>query len=83
MTPPFFRPMNAMKSPMPHVTAIFRAWGIDAMIFSRMPEMESARKITPLTNTMPRASDQGMPLPSTIVKVKNALMPMPGARAIG
>ena len=37
ITPPFFSPMNAMKSPTPQVTAIFSAEGIEAMIFSRIP----------------------------------------------
>ena len=83
ITPPFLRPMKAMKSPMPQVTAIFSACGIAAMIRSRRPVTDSARKITPLTNTMPSASDHGTPLPSTIVNVKKALMPIPGARAMG
>ena len=56
---------------------------IAAMIFSRTPVTERARKTTPLTKTMPRASCQGTPRAPQIVKVKNALMPMPGASAIG
>ena len=83
ITPPFFRPMNAMKRPMPHVTAIFRWCGIAAMIFSRTPVTESARKITPLTKTMPSASCHGTPRAPQIVKVKKALMPIPGASAMG
>ena len=53
------------------------------MIFSRTPVTERARKIRPLTKTMPSASCHGTCLPRQIVKVKNALMPMPGAIAMG
>mgnify|MGYP001569239883 CR=1 FL=1 len=83
MMPPFFNPMNAMKSPMPQVTAIFRECGIAAIIFSRTPVSVSTRKMTPLIKTMPSASGHGTPRVPQIVKVKNALMPMPGASAIG
>ena len=83
MTPPFLSPMKAMKSPTPQVTAIFSAEGIEAMIFSRTPETDSDRKMTPLMKTMPSASLQGTCLPRQIVNVKNALIPIPGAMAIG
>ena len=83
MTPPFLRPMNAMKSPTPQVTASFRPSGIDAMIFSRTPVTDSDRKMSPLMKTIPSASLHGSPFPRQIVNVKNALIPMPGARAIG
>ena len=83
MTPPFFRPMKAMKSPMPQVTAIFSAerdGRDDLLAHAGDGEREED---DPLTNTMPSASFQGSPLPRQIVKVKKALIPMPGARAIG
>ncbi len=83
ITPAFFSPMKAMKSPMPAVIASFSECGIAAMMRSRQPVSESARNTTPFTKTIPSASVHGTPLPRTIVNVKNALMPMPGASAIG
>ena len=83
MMPPFLRPISAMNKPMPQVTAILSECGMAAIIFSRTPETDKTKKIRPLINTMPRASDHAMPLPRQIVKVKNALMPIPGASAMG
>ncbi len=40
-------------------------------------------KITPETNTAPKAVCQLTPMPSTRERVKKALIPMPGARAKG
>ena len=70
MTPPFFNPMNAMKRPMPQVMASFSWWGMAAMIFSRTPVTESSRKMTPFTNTSPRADCHGTCRPRQMVKAK-------------
>jgi hypothetical protein len=68
--PPFFRPMKAMKRPMPQVMANFSWWGMAAMIFSRTPVTERPRKMTPLTNTRPRADCHETPSPRQMVKAK-------------
>jgi hypothetical protein len=46
MTPPFLRPMKAMKRPMPQVMATFRARGMELTIFSRTPVTERARTVS-------------------------------------
>ncbi len=68
--PPFFRPMKAMKRPMPQVMASFSWCGMAAMIFSRTPVTERLRKMQPFTNTRPRADCHETPSPRQTVKAK-------------
>jgi len=45
---PFFRPMKAMKSPMPQVIASLNSRGMASTSMRRAPVIESRKKITPL-----------------------------------
>ena len=83
MNPAFFRPMKVRKMPMPAAAAILISVGIALAIDSRMGVTEISKKITPAQKIIPSAVGHGTPLPRIIVKVKNALMPMPGATANG
>ena len=81
--PALARPIRQMNKPIPTETAIFRFSGIDLMIASRIPQNERIRNKTPSRRTAVKASCQEHPIPIHTVNVKNALRPIPGARATG
>ena len=68
---------------MPTASAWRRFIGIARTIAARSPVTDTTAKITPAQNTMPSAVGHGTFWPSTIPKVKNALMPIPGATPKG
>ena len=53
------------------------------MMYSRILNTEIRKKITPEQNTPASACCHVYLWPSTTVKAKNALSPIPGAKAIG
>ena len=68
---------------MPAAVAIRRPRGMARAIVTRTGVTETSRKSTPAQKTMPSATGQGTLLPRMMVKVKKALMPIPGATAKG
>jgi hypothetical protein len=60
MMPAFWRPMKAMKSPMPAEIAAFCSRGMASRMRRRIPVTDSRRNRKPLRNTIPRAAGQGI-----------------------
>ena len=58
MMPAFFKPMNAMKKPIPAPIASFSCCGIALMIILRKPVTEMTMKIIPETKTAAKAACQ-------------------------
>ncbi len=83
ITPADCSPMNAMNKPIPTLTASLRVIGISLTILFLTGSIESIRNITPSINTAASATCQLIPIPRTTVYAKNALSPMPGAKANG
>jgi hypothetical protein len=75
--------MKVRKRPIPTAVAARRLTGMAVAIITRTGVTERITNSTPDQNTMPRATCQGTPRPSTIVKAKKALIPIPGATAKG
>ena len=82
-SPALWRPIKVMKMPMPADTPIFSVLGIELTTSSRTFVQVSRIKMTPSIKIAARATCQGIFIPSTTVKAKKALSPMPGARAKG
>ena len=68
---------------MPAAVASRSPAGMAIAICSRSGVADTMRNSTPAQNTMPSAVGHGTCCCSTIVNVKNALSPMPGATANG
>ncbi len=84
MTPPPFKPMNAMNSPMPMPMAWRRLTGMASMTALRKPHATRTRMTRPSRNTIAMATRQSTEAPPRhSVYATMALMPMPEARAIG
>src|SRR5574344_541549 len=83
MTPAFCKPMNAMKRPIPAPIAFLRLAGIALTIASRRLVSVSITNIRPSIRIAVRANCQEWPRPQHPVNTKNALSPIPGARAKG
>jgi hypothetical protein len=81
--PPFFRPMNAMNSPMPTAMANFSDMGMAFSTASR--RFVSTRIVTrmPSTITTAIACCQLKPIPRIKVNATMAFRPRPEARASG
>ncbi len=77
------RPISAINIPIPPVTANFIFFGIAFTTASRTPLTDNTIKIIPSTNTAVRATSQGTPICKTTVYAKNALRPIPDAKAKG
>ena len=80
--------MNAMNSPIPADMPILRDFGIEFMIASRIDVRVRTANIAPSMKTAASAICHvtGAPLIfmlRTTPNAKNALSPIPGARAIG
>ena len=67
ITPASFRPMKAMKRPMPPATAANSERGMALTISCRAPTSVSTRNAAPEMNTQPSAVCQGTPRPLTTV----------------
>ena len=81
--PAFWRPISAMKSPIPPAQPAVKTGGTAARSFSLTPPSERRRKTTPATSTAERATSQGAPRALQMLKAKKALRPIPGANATG
>ena len=82
-TPAPFRPIRAIKRPMPAVMASLRLDGIALITMSRSFVSDKSKKTAPSTNTAAKAVCQLYPIPNTTVYAKYALRPRPGARIKG
>ncbi|EKD84175.1 MAG: hypothetical protein ACD_39C00202G0001 [uncultured bacterium] len=71
------------KSPIPAATPSLTQCGIALTIASRNLKTVISMNIIPETNTAPSAVCHGIFMPMTMLKVKKALIPMPGASAKG
>jgi len=69
-TPAFWSAMSARKNPMPAAMPSFKLMGMASISQARKGESESARNMTPETNTQPSASCQLPPSSGTTVKAK-------------
>ena len=67
MIPASFRPMKAMKRPMPPATAENSERGMAFTISWRAPIAVSTRKAAPEMKTQPSAVSHGTPMPLTTV----------------
>ena len=63
----FCSPINAMKRPIPTLTAAFRFMGIALKMASRTLVRDNTIKIRPSINTAVSAVSQLYPIPSTTV----------------
>ena len=81
--PAFVKPIRAIKRPMPTAPALRSVRGIERIIASRIPKIESTIKSTPSSKTAVSANAGVHPIPRTTVYVKNAFNPKPGAKATG
>ena len=70
ITPASFRPMNAMKSPIPPLTAANSERGTALMMSCRTPASVRMRNATPEMKTQPSATCHGTPMVFTTVYVK-------------
>ena len=77
------RPINAIKIPIPAVTACFILSGIELTTASRTLNSVKNINIIPSTNTAESAISQETPPFNTTVYAKNAFSPIPEARANG
>ena len=59
MSPPFRRPMNATKRPMPAAIALRMLGLMESSTASRTPITDRIRKMMPETKTMPSATRHG------------------------
>ena len=80
--------MNVMNSPIPALIPILRLFGIEFMTASRMLVRVRTANIAPSMKTAASAICHvtGAPfivIEATTLKAKNALRPIPGARATG
>ena len=75
--------MKVMKMPIPAETPILSVFGIEFTTSSRTLVHVSRIKMIPSMNIAASATCQGIFIPSTTVKAKKALSPMPGASAKG
>ncbi len=82
MNPPFAKPMNRMKRPMPTPIARFRASGTAFMIASRRPARTRIVTRTPSITITPIAPAGESPL-AVSENATMALMPRPAASANG
>lgn len=69
--------------PTPADTASLRFCGIESMTYCRIRNTEMRKNSTPEQNTAASACCHVYLYVSTTVKAKKALMPMPGASAMG
>ena len=83
MKPAFFKPINVIKMPIPVAVAILNSEGIAFAIVSRSGVIEIRRNSTPAQKMIPSAVCHQTFCVRMIVKVKKALMPIPGATANG
>ena len=83
MTPALWRPMKAMNRPIPVEMPILRDFGKPFTMVSLTLVRVSRMKRIPSMKMAARATCQEIPMPRTTPKAKNALSPMPGARAMG
>ncbi len=77
------KPIKAIKSPIPAVTAYFIVSGIQLTTASRTLVTESIMKIIPSTKTAVSATCHGTPMAPHTVNAKKALSPIPDASAKG
>lgn len=81
--PALFKPIKAMKRPIPLGIAFFKFDGMDFNIASLTLKKEKIINKIPSKNTAVKATSTLYFIVITTVKVKKALSPMPGANAIG
>ena len=72
-----------MKNPIPAPIASFKSFGIALIMSFLSPVKLTIKNKTPETSTAASASCQEKSRPKTMVYVKNALIPIPDANAIG
>ena len=76
-------PINAIKIPIPAVTACFIVIGMAFTTASLILNKDNNINIIPSINTAVKAISQDIPIPITTEKAKNALSPIPDASAKG
>ena len=81
--PAFFKPTNAIKSPIPALTACFISFGIAFITSSLIPVTDIIKNIIPDNKVAEIAVCHGIPIPIQTPNPKNALSPIPGAKTIG
>ncbi len=81
--PPYWSPMKVIRSPIPPAIPRFRLSGMNSINFARNPTKESRTKTQPPMKTAVSPCCQEKPRTPTTTKVKYALWPIAGARAIG
>ena len=74
-----------MNKPIPPPTAYFKLFGIALIIRSRTPDKDNPKNKIPEQNTAAKPCCQVNPIAhgAAIVNAKNALRPIPGAKATG
>ena len=77
------KPIIAMNSPIPPVTANFMLTGIEFTTASLTLNKVNIINMIPSTNTAVKAISQGTFIPITTVNAKNAFNPIPDASANG
>ena len=72
-----------MNPPIPAETAYLNCSGIASITFCLKPVRAMSKNNNPLINTAASANCHVLPKTKVTVKAKKALIPMPGASAIG